>query len=80
MFKKKIKAEPLPAGITGMSAPEQGKTPNKKSKVSKKKKDKNIHLPQTVSESIPYKYIYSNGIIEIENGKFSKSYKIPDVN
>ena len=80
MFKKKNKAEPLPAGITGMSVPEQEKTPNKKSKASKKKKDKSIHLPQTVSESIPYKYIYSNGIIEIENGKFSKSYKIPDVN
>ena len=63
-----------------MSVPEQEKTPNKKSKASKKKKDKSIHLPQTVSESIPYKYIYSNGIIEIENGKFSKSYKIPDVN
>lgn len=80
MFKKKNKADPLPIGITGMSASEQEKLPNKKSKVSKKKKDKSIHLPQNVSESIPYKYIYSNGIIEIENGKFSKSYRIPDVN
>ena len=46
MFKKKNKAESLPAGITGMSVPELEKTPNKKSKVSKKKKE-SLPLPST---------------------------------
>ena len=31
-------------------------------------------------ETIPYRSVYQNGIIEDYNGRFSKMYKIPDVN
>lgn len=37
-------------------------------------------IPTTVIESIPYIQVYENGIIEIESGKYSKSYKIPETN
>ena len=46
----------------------------------KKQKVKKAIIPRTVQESIPYKAIYPNGIIEIENGIFSKAYLIEDVN
>lgn len=35
---------------------------------------------QTPADSIPFLYVYQNGIIEIEEGVFSKSYRIPDMN
>lgn len=50
----------------------------------KKKKNKTNPLfrkiPKTVQESIPYKYVYDNGIIETEEGIFTKTYKMEDVN
>lgn len=46
----------------------------------KKQKVKKAIIPRTVQESIPYKAIYPNGIIEVENGIFSKAYLIEDVN
>ena len=50
------------------------KTPNKKKKSSFK-------IPKTVQQSIPYVSIYEDtGIIEIENGVFTKAYLLQDIN
>jgi type IV secretory pathway VirB4 component len=60
---------------------------NDKSKQSSKKSNKKgkkgknvISIPKTVQDTIPYLAIYKNGIIELEPGVFSKSYKLEDVN
>ena len=37
-------------------------------------------IPKTVSDSIPYRGVYKNGVIEVTPNKFSKSYVIPDAN
>jgi type IV secretory pathway VirB4 component len=39
-----------------------------------------IRIPRDVQESIPYKTIYKNGIIEDYDGRFSKSYRLPAAN
>lgn len=44
------------------------------------KKKKVVNIPRSLAESIPYLQVYKNGIIEIEQGKFSKSYKLGEVN
>lgn len=49
----------------------------KNNNASQKEKTK---APKTAQETIPYKAAYDNGIIEIANGIFSKSYKIDDAN
>lgn len=51
---------------------------NKGKKGSQNKKIQREKLPTNIAESIPYKYVYENGIIEIKTGYFSKSYPIPD--
>ena len=48
--------------------------------MSKKKNKSGSNIPVTVTESIPYEYVYENGIFEISPGKFSKSYHIPEAN
>lgn len=52
----------------------------KKVKKHKKRGNNGLKIPRTVQESIPYEAVYQNGIIEIEPGIYSKSYKIEDVN
>lgn len=52
---------------------------NKKAK-SKSKKSKSTTYPQTNAESIPYIGVYENGIFEIEEGVYSKTYKLPPLN
>lgn len=37
-------------------------------------------IPKTVSQSIPYRGVYINGVIEVCENMFSKSYKIPGAN
>ena len=49
-------------------------------KKEKKKTNANRRVPHDVYETIPYKSIYPNGIIEDYNGGFSKSYRIEDAN
>ncbi len=44
------------------------------------KKIEKTPSPQTAAETIPYLYVYENGIIESVEGEFSKSYKLPSVN
>lgn len=55
---------------------------SKKSKEKKlsKKQNKKLQIPQTLIDSIPYHAIYENGIIEVEPGTYSKSYRFPEVN
>ncbi len=44
------------------------------------KSNTNIRVPSTVQDSIPFKTLYANGIIEDYNGRYSKSYKIGSTN
>lgn len=46
----------------------------------KKKNVSKIKIPRSVQESIPYRNMYLNGIVEIEEGLFSKIYYMGDVN
>lgn len=46
----------------------------------KKSKKKSKKIPKTVQQSIPYDSVYPNGIISLEPGIFSKSYKLEDAN
>lgn len=43
-------------------------------------KTKKTVVPYSVQKTIPYRNVYPNGIIEIEEGVFSKTYRIYDVN
>ena len=52
----------------------------KKSLFTSSKKKKNDGIPKTLSDSIPYKNVYENGIVELPDGRFSKSYWLPDTN
>jgi type IV secretory pathway VirB4 component len=47
---------------------------------AKEKKNKSKEAPNPAARSIPYKAVYPNGIIELNDGTFSKSYRIPDIN
>ena len=59
---------------------------NKKNNKSSKKNTKNVNKKQqkkikkTVQQTVPYYAVYPNGIIEIEPGVFTKTYKLQDVN
>lgn len=44
------------------------------------KKNVKKNIPTDVFETIPYRSVYKNGIIEDYDGMFSKTYMIPDVN
>lgn len=46
----------------------------------KNKKEELFKIPKTVQDTIPYIAVYKNGIIETEEGVFSKTYKLEDVN
>ena len=54
--------------------------------MAKKRLDRNVRtIPNTVQKSIPYKRVYDDkntngGIIEVVNGKYTKSYFIEDAN
>lgn len=57
------------------------KKPDTKASKSKKEKEKLLdEIPKSVSQSIPYRGVYENGIIEVSVNKFSKTYKIPETN
>lgn len=44
------------------------------------KKKKGVKIPKTTQQTIPYIYAYQNGIFEIEDGVFSRSYALEDIN
>ena len=67
LFKKK-QATPTDSG----NIAENGKTT--KTNVSRSR------IPRNVLDSIPYRSIYPNGIIEDYDGRFSKTYRIKDAN
>ena len=52
----------------------------KKGAKSRAERIKSIEVPKTVQQSIPYRKVYLNGIIEPETGIFTKSYKLVDAN
>ena len=59
------------------------KTSKNKKQAAKalKKRAKKLVIPKTVQDTIPYVRVYpDSGIIEIEDGVFSKSYLLDDVN
>ena len=51
----------------------------KNKKMEKRRKTK-TYLPQTAQETLPYLYDYDNGLFEVEEGVYSKTYKLKDVN
>lgn len=54
------------------------------SKDNTKQKTQQQHIPQNISDSIPYSQVFQNGefegIFEVKPGSYSKSYIIPEVN
>lgn len=57
------------------------KRARKRSEKALKKKAKTLILPKTVQETVPYLRVYpDSGIIETEDGVFTKSYSLDDVN
>lgn len=50
------------------------------SKTKKAKNNKTQHIPENLSQSIPYKQVYQNGVIEIRDGVFSRTYELPSAN
>lgn len=52
----------------------------KKTARNRAERIKSIEVPKTVQQSIPYKKVYLNGIIEPELGIFTKCYKLVDAN
>ena len=45
------------------------------------KKNKAMHIPQTLQDSIPYVRVFEDdGIFEIKPGEYSKSYFFPEIN
>ena len=81
MFKKKEKKAADPAAEK--SAAKAEKTNKKKAKKNNQKKKPEPapgSASGTVAGSIPYVQVYPNGIFELENGLFSVSYRIPDIN
>ena len=48
--------------------------------MAEKKVKRKQKLPRTVQQSIPYKYIYDDGVIETEPGVFTKAYRLDDIN
>lgn len=61
-------------------------TENTKANKKKKKKQtqkeilKYLQIPKTAQQSIPYKMVYKNGIIESEDHRFTKCYRLTDTN
>lgn len=51
-----------------------------KSSTKTHQKSSSSGVPKTAAESIPYLGVYKNGIIEVEKGRFSKSYIFPEMN
>lgn len=52
------------------------KAQQKKKKIKKVK----VKIPKSVQDTIPYERVYKNGIIEVEENRFSKCYRIEDAN
>ena len=76
----RTKKTPAPAPAPkAVPAARTGKTAAGKSGSRKTKANNGTIIPRTVQESIPYVSTYSDGIIEIERGVYTKSYRIPDV-
>ena len=53
---------------------------NNSTKKDKKDKGPSLKINKTVQESIPYMSISPNGIMELEPGVYSKSYRFEDMN
>lgn len=55
-------------------------TQNNQATLKKDKKNKNMRIPKTAQETIPYESVYANGVIEVRPGVYSKSYLINNLN
>ena len=52
----------------------------KKNKHMEKRRKAKTYIPQTAQETLPYLYDYDNGLFEVEDGVYSKTYRLKDVN
>ena len=46
----------------------------------KSKQKKQIKIPKTVQDSIPYEHVYANGTFELEPNMYSRTCKLSDTN
>ena len=50
-------------------------------KLFKKDKDKHdFKIPKSVQDTIPIKRVYDDGIFQVENNKYSRTYVFTDIN
>lgn len=78
MFKKKEKAQkPISAKELDDKRIKEEKKKKSKAKAAKIKKPK---IKKTVQQTLPYKNFCDNYIIEVEDNKYSKTYKFDDLN
>lgn len=80
LFKSKsdpVKADPVK---TKSTQKDSHKPVNRRLLPLKKKEIEKWRIPKTVQDSIPYMYIYKNGIMELTPGVYSKSYVLGDAN
>lgn len=63
-----------------MAKKQKAKQPAKNAKNVKKEQPKSKQAKNTIADSIPYLRVYKNGMIEVEEGRYSKSYRFPEVN
>lgn len=52
----------------------------KKQQNTGKRKGKSVSTANSAADAIPYIQVYENGIIEVDHHRFSKSYKLPEIN
>ena len=45
-----------------------------------RKRIENIKLPKRVQEAIPVKVIYDDGIFDVGNNRYSRTYRFEDIN
>ncbi len=68
--------------MAGKKNRKDGASRSRESQEQKNKRSGAMHgqrLPRTIQETIPYKQVYKNGIIETTEGYFTKSYMLEDV-
>ena len=65
----------MPGGGKNNNSKTEGKTDGTKKAVKKK-----MSTPKTAQDTIPYKAIYADGLMETDEGCFSKTYPLEDIN
>lgn len=70
---KPQKAQPQPKSKASAKS-----SKNQKQNANVQQKSK--QAKNTIADSIPYLHVFKNGMIEVSDGRYSKSYRLPEVN